>query len=115
MQFLLVIIGLYGLFWGALGAAMGRRACMNPWVAALVSVVLPLIGLVVLLIIGATGDPATPYQNAVTMAKQLKSGVLVTYEGEGHGTFGGKSTCVDALVIDYLTKGTVPTDGVRCQ
>ncbi|HOQ51988.1 MAG TPA: alpha/beta hydrolase [Micropruina sp.] len=68
-----------------------------------------------IVVVGATGDPATPYQNAVTMAKQLKSGVLVTYEGEGHGTFGGKSTCVDALVIDYLTKGTVPTDGVRCQ
>ena len=33
--------------------------------------------------IGATGDPATPYQQAVTMAKQLESAVLVTYEGEG--------------------------------
>ena len=68
-----------------------------------------------IVVVGATGDPATPYQNAVTMAKQLESGVLVTYEGEGHGTFGGKSRCVDALVIDYLVNGTVPTDGVRCQ
>jgi len=68
-----------------------------------------------LLVIGATGDPATPYQNAVTMAQQLESGVLVTYEGEGHGTFGGKSKCVDAIVIAYLTNGTVPVDGVKCQ
>jgi pimeloyl-ACP methyl ester carboxylesterase len=68
-----------------------------------------------IVVVGATGDPATPYQNAVTMAKQLESGVLVTYEGEGHGTFGGKSTCVDRLVIDYLVNGTVPTDGVKCQ
>ncbi len=68
-----------------------------------------------LLVVGATGDPATPYQNAVTMAQQLESGVLVTYQGEGHGTFGGKSKCVDSIVIAYLTKDTVPADGVKCQ
>ena len=48
------------------------------------------------------------------MAEQLESGVLVTYEGEGHGTYGGKSTCVDSIVVDYLVNGTVPADGVRC-
>lgn len=69
-----------------------------------------------LLVIGATGDPATPYQQAVTMAERLKSGVLVTYEGEGHGTFGNnKSSCVDRIVIDYLTRGKVPKDGTRCR
>ena len=68
-----------------------------------------------ILVVGATGDPATPYQNAVTMAKQLGSGVLLTYEGEGHGTFGGTSACIDRTVIAYLTKGDVPTDGTRCQ
>ncbi len=68
-----------------------------------------------ILVVGATGDPATPYQNAVTMAKQLSSGVLLTYEGEGHGTFGGKSECIDRAVIGYLTEGQVPTDGTRCQ
>jgi len=68
-----------------------------------------------LLVIGATGDPATPYQHAVTMAQQLESGVLVTYKGEGHSTFGGKSACVDSIVVAYLTKGTVPQDGVTCQ
>lgn len=68
-----------------------------------------------IVVVGATGDPATPYQNAVTMAQQLESGVLLTYEGEGHGTFGGKSTCIDNAVIAYLTKGTVPADGTTCQ
>lgn len=67
-----------------------------------------------LLVIGGTGDNATPYQQAVTMSQQLASGVLVTYEGEGHGTFGGKSACVDRIVVAYLVKGTVPADGVRC-
>ena len=67
-----------------------------------------------LLVIGGTGDNATPYQQAVSMAEQLTSGVLVTYSGEGHGSYGGKSSCVDAIVVAYLVKGTVPADGVRC-
>lgn len=67
-----------------------------------------------LLVIGGTGDNATPYQQAVSMAEQLASGVLVTYAGEGHGAYGGKSDCVDRIVVDYLVEGTVPADGVRC-
>ncbi|HQY99529.1 MAG TPA: alpha/beta hydrolase [Propionicimonas sp.] len=67
-----------------------------------------------LLVIGGTGDNATPYQQAVDMAGQLESAVLVTYQGEGHGTFGGKSECVDRIVVAYLVKGTMPADGVRC-
>ena len=67
-----------------------------------------------IVVVGGTGDNATPYQQAVEMADQLESAVLVTYQGEGHGSFGGKSSCVDALVVAYLVKGTVPQDGVRC-
>jgi pimeloyl-ACP methyl ester carboxylesterase len=67
-----------------------------------------------LLVIGATGDPATPYQFAQSMARQLKSATLVTYDGEGHGGYGGKSDCLDSIVVAYLTKGVVPSEGVRC-
>lgn len=67
-----------------------------------------------LLVIGALGDNATPYRYAEWMAKQLKSATLITYTGEGHGTFGGKSTCVDQAVIAYLTRGVVPAAGLRC-
>lgn len=67
-----------------------------------------------LLVVGATGDPATPYQFAQWMAKQLKSATLVTYEGEGHGGYGGKSQCLDSIVVKYLVKGVVPTGDVRC-
>jgi pimeloyl-ACP methyl ester carboxylesterase len=67
-----------------------------------------------LLVIGSTGDPATPYQFAGWMAEQLKSATLVTYVGEGHGGYGGKSACLDAIVVKYLVKGVVPSDGVRC-
>lgn len=67
-----------------------------------------------LVVIGGTGDNATPYQQAVDMADQLTSAVLVTYEGEGHGSY-GKSECVNELVVSYLTKNKVPADGTRCQ
>ncbi len=67
-----------------------------------------------IVVVGATGDSATPYQYAAWMADQLASGVLVTYDGNGHATYGGKSACVDKAVVAYLAKGTVPPDGLFC-
>ncbi|MDQ7992384.1 MAG: alpha/beta hydrolase [Propionicimonas sp.] len=67
-----------------------------------------------ILVIGGTGDNATPYQQAVTMADQLESGVLLTYQGEGHGSYGSKSDCVNSVVIAYLVNATLPTDGFTC-
>jgi pimeloyl-ACP methyl ester carboxylesterase len=67
-----------------------------------------------LVVIGGTGDNATPIQYARSMAKQLVSAVLVTYEGEGHGGYGGKSACVDKLVVNYLAHGRVPANGTTC-
>ena len=66
-----------------------------------------------IVVIGTTGDPATPYEYAVSMAEQLKSAVLVTYRGEGHLAY-GQSTCVRELVVDYLVAGEVPKDGTTC-
>ncbi|MDR1710405.1 MAG: alpha/beta hydrolase [Propionibacteriaceae bacterium] len=67
-----------------------------------------------IVVIGGIGDNATPYAQAVNMAQQLESGVLLTYEGEGHGAYGGNSTCIDNAVVKYLVKGTVPKDGTSC-
>ena len=53
--------------------------------------------------IGTTGDPATPYEYAVDMADRLKSGVLMTFDGEGHLAY-GSSECVSRLVRDYLAR-----------
>lgn len=60
-----------------------------------------------ILVIGTTGDPATPYRWAVSLAEQLRSGVLVTFEGEGHTAY-GQSNCVTALVDSYFLTGAVP-------
>ena len=66
-----------------------------------------------ILVIGTTGDPATPYEYAERMAKQLTSGLLVTFKGEGHLAY-GQSPCVQKIVQDYLVRDQVPADGVRC-
>ncbi len=67
-----------------------------------------------LLVIGGTGDNATPYQQAVDMAGQLESAVLVTREGEGHGSYANGSACIDRIVVDFLVDATLPRDGTRC-
>lgn len=68
-----------------------------------------------IVVVGTTGDPATPYQSAVNLAKQLDSGVLVTYKGEGHTAYSATNVCVANAVDDYLIDGTVPKDGTTCQ
>lgn len=67
-----------------------------------------------IVVIGTTGDPATPYEWAGSLAAQLSSGVLVTFEGEGHTAYNGQSACVDAAVDAYFLEGTVPEDGLIC-
>lgn len=67
-----------------------------------------------ILVVSTTGDPATPHENGVTVADRLSSGVLLTFEGEGHTiTFQGNS-CVDGIAIRYLIDLEVPEDGTRC-
>ena len=67
-----------------------------------------------IVVVGTTGDPATPYSSAVALAKELTSGVLVTRVGEGHSGFGRGNQCVDDAVNDFFAEGKVPEDGLRC-
>lgn len=69
-----------------------------------------------ILVVGNTGDPATPYEGARRMADELGGdvGVMLTWKGEGHGAYGSGSDCVDSAVDAYLLKGTVPEDGRVC-
>ncbi|MGW2710171.1 alpha/beta hydrolase [Streptomyces sp. NPDC001356] len=69
-----------------------------------------------ILLVGNTGDPATPYEGARRMADELGRGVGVelTWKGEGHGAYGNGSDCVDSTVDAYLLNGTVPKDGKVC-
>jgi pimeloyl-ACP methyl ester carboxylesterase len=64
-------------------------------------------------VVGATGDPATPYAWAVSLSKELSSGVLITREGEGHTSYAA-SSCVQRAVDAYLIDLTVPRNGLTC-
>jgi pimeloyl-ACP methyl ester carboxylesterase len=66
-----------------------------------------------IVVVGTTGDPATPYQWATALADQMESGVLVTRKGEGHTGY-LDSECVEEAVDAYLLELTVPKDGLTC-
>lgn len=67
-----------------------------------------------ILVVGTTGDPATPYEWSVALADQLASGVLLTWVGEGHTAYGRGGACVSAAVEGYLLTGAPPADGTSC-
>jgi pimeloyl-ACP methyl ester carboxylesterase len=65
------------------------------------------------LVVGTTGDPATPYQQAVSLAKILSGATLLTFEGEGHTAY-GSSDCVNKYVEDYLLGEEFPASELLC-
>ncbi|WP_371546058.1 alpha/beta hydrolase [Streptomyces sp. NBC_00554] len=68
------------------------------------------------LVVGNTGDPATPYEGAKKMVDALGKGVGVelTYKGQGHGAYDSGNKCVQDAVNGYLLQGTVPSAGTVC-
>lgn len=68
-----------------------------------------------ILVVGTTGDPATPYAWSQSLARQLEPGVLLTYDGEGHVAYQRGSSCVDRAVDTYLVDGLLVPDGTVCR
>ncbi|MFE9629446.1 alpha/beta hydrolase [Streptomyces sp. NPDC006463] len=66
-----------------------------------------------ILVLGTTGDPDTPYQDAVALAGTLDNGRLLTFAGEGHTAY-NRSACVSTLVSDYLATLALPARGTVC-
>ena len=46
-----------------------------------------------ILVIGTTGDPDTPYRDAVALTRYLENARLLTFRAEGHAAF-DRSQCV---------------------
>ncbi|MFH9351593.1 alpha/beta hydrolase [Kitasatospora sp. NPDC017646] len=67
-----------------------------------------------ILVVGTTGDPATPYSSAEKLAKGFAKATPLTRVGEGHGAFGKGSACIDLAMDAHLTDGTMPAEGTRC-
>jgi hypothetical protein len=66
-----------------------------------------------IVVVGSTGDTATPYIWAEALADELASGVLLTREGEGHTGY-VFSPCIRGAVDTYLLELNVP-DGETCR
>jgi hypothetical protein len=67
-----------------------------------------------ILVIGNTGDPTTPYQNSVAMARDLGRAVLLTVSGFGHTEFFNPSICASNYEFRYLITGKLPPAGTAC-
>ncbi|MGH4023538.1 MAG: alpha/beta hydrolase [Pseudonocardiaceae bacterium] len=70
-------------------------------------------GLTRVLVVSTTGDPATPYEAGVELARQLDA-YLLSFSGNQHTVALQGVTCVDQAVADYLIRLELPKND-RCR
>ena len=66
-----------------------------------------------IVVIGTTGDPATPLESTRAMAESLEDGRLVVVEADQHGGY-QVNDCVDDIVHEYLIDLAVPPEETTC-
>lgn len=67
-----------------------------------------------IIVIGGRNDPATPYEQSVSLASQLESGVLISVDAEGHSQYNQGNACVDDPVNAYFLTGAAPSSDIDC-
>jgi hypothetical protein len=67
-----------------------------------------------IVVIGTTGDPATPYAWAKGLSKLLINSDLLTFVGDGHTGQGRGNACIDDAVDAYFLRGILPAENLRC-
>jgi hypothetical protein len=67
-----------------------------------------------IVVVGTTGDPATPVAWADGLARQLGSGRLVTVDGSTHTSLLSGNRCLARIVAAYLDDLVAPAAGTRC-
>ena len=65
------------------------------------------------LVVGNTGDPATPLSNARSVAGRMRSAVLVTVDIDGHTAY-GRDRCATKVIDAYLLSLTLPAGPTIC-
>lgn len=66
-----------------------------------------------IVVVGTTGDPATPYGNTAKLAGELGTGRIVTWRGEGHTAY-PQTTCIRDSISNYLLTTKAPREGLDC-
>jgi pimeloyl-ACP methyl ester carboxylesterase len=64
-------------------------------------------------VVSTTGDPATPYESGVTLARQMAA-ALISFEGVQHTVVFNGDACVDSAVVDFFVDWVQPPSGLRC-
>jgi pimeloyl-ACP methyl ester carboxylesterase len=67
-----------------------------------------------ILIVGTTGDPATPYAGALDLQQRLSGSRVLTLVSTEHAGYGKGISCIDDSVDTYLLHRTLPPAGRRC-
>ncbi|MFV8163756.1 alpha/beta hydrolase [Mycobacterium sp. 134] len=60
-------------------------------------------------VVSTTGDPATPYQAGVDLARQMGA-ALISFRGTQHTVVFNGNACVDTAVLGFFVNGTSPGD-----
>ena len=66
-----------------------------------------------IVVVGTTGDAATPLESTRKMAQGLEQGILIVVDANQHTGYGANS-CVIKAVDDYLIKLKVPANETTC-
>jgi pimeloyl-ACP methyl ester carboxylesterase len=66
-----------------------------------------------IVVVGTTGDPATPYEQTAKLAKMLGVGRVLTWDGEGHTAY-PQTRCIADAVDRYLIQLQPPAEGTTC-
>ena len=67
-----------------------------------------------IVVVGTTGDPATPLDSTRKMALGLEQGILIVVDANQHTGYGANN-CVVKAVDDYLIKLIVPANETTCK
>jgi pimeloyl-ACP methyl ester carboxylesterase len=67
-----------------------------------------------IVVVGTTGDPATPLESTRKMAQGLEQGILIVVDANQHTGYGANN-CVVKAVDDYLIKLTAPAKDLTCK
>ncbi|WP_238598234.1 alpha/beta hydrolase [Saccharothrix sp. ALI-22-I] len=72
-----------------------------------------LVGAPPILVLTTAADPVTPQAGSERAAQALPAGIVIGWQGAGHGAL-GQSACATAAAEEFLVNAKVPTSGIVC-
>ena len=99
--------------WATSSPTAGRTAQDWPYKNVRTPLPVKYSGSAPIVVVGTTGDPATPVEWAGELRKQLGNASLVTFKGEGHTAYGRSNSCV-TNAVEGISWPEGPADNTEC-